>query len=418
MKFPLPIVAFFLIHFVFFSCVYPGSVTPPPIDEEEEEEEEVEEEELLEDTEGLPFVVQWSINKDETEIGFSSEPFLHASDAGLYYASPLGPNSLISLDKATGDVLWALAEGTVDNPFTLKKIGDHLWGLYYDINNPSVVKLDPEDGNILLEKVSGTFPSGQSDGSWFGLKKRETSLYKVDLETGNDEIVCNDFRIDNIRNFLFKNNQVTLMAIRSGGRSLLNIDPNECTIDWEIRQSDTENFGHLNHFSFAVDIGSKILSVGGEFFMLRSPSTGEVEMKFPVTDSNGLEITHFLHLPTKNRFLYHENISGKVFAFDWVNGITIWESALQDRDVGQLFLVGERLFLYTKNQKLFEIDIETGQTISEVETKELYPFDHPLIAFSVDRLEDYFGEKYFKISGDEIYYCTAQSRIVSARLEE
>ncbi|WP_162416542.1 PQQ-binding-like beta-propeller repeat protein [Cyclobacterium roseum] len=417
MKISNPILAFVLIPMFFLSCVETSIDVPQVVDPEEEEPEIEEEEALLEDPEGLPFVVQWSVNKTEEEVGFSMEPFLHASEAGLYYASPLGPNSLVSLEKETGEPVWELPEGTVDSPFILKKIGNFLWGMYYDINNPSVVKLNPEDGSILLERPSGTFPSGQSDGTWFGLKKRETSLYQVNLETGNDVAVCGDFRVDNIRNFLFKDNRLTLMAIR-GGRSLLNIDPNACTVFWEITEGDTGNFGHLNYYSFAVDLGSKILSVGPNYFMLRSPLTGQVETKFPAGDGTGFEITQFLYHEGKNIFLYHDNGSGKVFAYDWINGNQVWDSAVQSRDVGQLFLVKDRLFLYTISQKLFELDMENGQTLSETETKELFPFDRATISFSIDRVEEYFGQAYFKISGDEIYYTTAQSRLVSARLEE
>lgn len=411
MKISFPILAFVLIPVFFLSCVETSVDVPPVVESEEEEQEE----ELLEDPEGLPFEVQWSVNKTEEEMGFTMEPFLHASEAGLYYANPLGPHSLVSLEKETGEPIWELPEGAIASPFVLKKIGDFLWGMYYDINDPSVVKLKPEDGSIVLEKPSGTFPSGQSDGSWFGLRKRETSLYKVDLETGNDVMVCEDFRVDNIRNFLFKDDRLTLMAVR-GGRSLLNIDPNSCSVFWEIAESDTENFGHLNYYTFAVDIGSKILSVAPNNFMLRSPLTGQVETKIPAGDESGFEITQFLHHEGRSIFIYHENGSGKVFAYDWINGTHIWESAVQSRDLGQLFLVKDRLFLYTKNQKLFELDIENGQTLSETETKELFPFNRALISFSIQRLEEYFGETYFKISGDEIYYTTAQSRLVSARL--
>ena len=115
--------------------------------------------------------------------------------------------------------------------------------------------------------------------------------------------------------------------------------------------------------------------------------------------------------------IYHDNETGKVVAFNWPSNSKTWESQIQNRDNVQLFLVKGRLFLYTKDNKLYEIDTETGATISEREIKELYPFDTTTISFSINRLEDYFGEKYFKVYGDEIYYTTEQSLLVSAKLD-
>ena len=132
------------------------------------------------------------------------------------------------------------------------------------------------------------------------LRKRETSLFRVNPDTGNDELACAEYRVDNIRNFLIKDEKLLLMAIRSGGRSLLSIDPITCQIDWEIPQSDESNYGHLNYYSFAVDLGGKILCVNTNNFILRSPSTGEVEWKYPEGfNTNNLDLTHFLHLDNK-----------------------------------------------------------------------------------------------------------------------
>ena len=399
---------------IFQFCISPED-TKKIIDDEEEEEEE--EEIILEDPTDLPFTVEWSINKEGDEIGSSFSPFLHIGETDLYLYSPYGGKGIVSLNKANQETNWNINKESIGGPFTMKTIGDHIWAMTYDINNPTVIKVDPSDGNVLFEKPFGTFPSGQVDGNWFGLRKRETSLYKVSLETGNDEIACEELVVDNIRNFLFRDDKLVLMVVR-GGRNLLSIDPNTCNEYWEVFNYDEPNFGHLNYYSFAVDLGSTILSVSPDNFILRSPTTGEAEWKYPEGfNNNTLDLTHMLHFESKKSLIYHDKESGKVVAINWSSQSKTWESEIQNRDVGQLFLVKDRLFLYTKNNFLYEINVENGQTISEREIKELYPFDTSIIPFAINRLEDYFGERYFKIYGDEIYYTTEQSLLVSARLD-
>ena len=410
----LPLLVLILFQF----CLSPEDTQKIIDDKDKEEEEKEEEETVLEDPTDLPFSVNWSVNKEGDEVGSSYTPFLHVSENALYFFNPLSGNGIVSLDKEAGEVNWNIFKESIGGPFTIKMIGDDLWAMTYDINNPTVIKVDPSDGNVLVEQPSGTFPSGQINDNWFGLRKRETSLFKVNTQTGNDELACQEYKIDNIRNFLIKDEKLLLMAIRGGGRSLLSIDPNTCVIDWEIPESDVSNYGHLNYSTFAVDLGSKILSVSTSFFLIRSPDTGEVEWKYPEgLNNNTLDLSHFLHLESKKTLIYHDKETGKVAAFNWPSNSKIWESQIQNRDIGQLFLVEERLFLYTKNNKLYEIDTENGATISEREIKEIYPFDTPIISFSINRLEDYFGEKYFKVYGDEIYYTTEKSRLVSAKLE-
>ncbi|WP_339905221.1 PQQ-binding-like beta-propeller repeat protein [uncultured Cyclobacterium sp.] len=404
-----------LLLLLFQFCISPDDVNKTIDDEEEEEEEE--EEVVLEDPTDLPFTVNWSINKEGDEIGGSFSPFLHVGETNLYLYSPYSGKGIVSMNKNSQETNWTINKASIGVPYVMKTIGDHLWAMTYDINNPTVIKVDPSDGNVLFEKPSGTFPSGQVDGNWFGLRKRETSLYQVSLETGNDEIACEELVVDNIRNFLFKGEQLVLMVVR-GGRNLLSINPNTCNENWEVLNYDEPNFGHLIYSSFAVDLGSSILSVSPNNFILRSPTTGVAEWKYPEGfNNNTLDLTHMLHLESKKSLIYHDNQSGKVVAFNWPSQSKTWESEIQNRDVGQLFLVKERLFLYTKNNFLYEINVENGQTISEREIKELYPFDTSIIPFAINRLEDYFGERYFRIYGDEIYYTTEQSLLVSARLD-
>ena len=370
-----------LILLLFFQfCISPED-TKKIIDDEEEEDEE--EEVVLEDPTDLPFTVEWSINKEGDEIGSPATPFLHVEDLELYIYNPSSGKGIVSMDKGTQETNWNINKESIGGPFTMKT----------------------------------TFPSGQVDGNWFGLRKREISLYKVSLETGNDEIACEELLVDNIRNFLFRDDKLVLMVVR-GGRNLLSINPNTCYEYWEVFNYDEPNFGHLNYYSFAVDLGSTILSVSPDNFILRSPTTGEAEWKYPEGfNNNTLDLTHMLHLESKKSLIYHDKESGKVVAINWPSHSKTWESQIQNRDVGQLFLVKDRLFLYTKNNFLYEINVENGQTISEREIKELYPFDTSIIPFSINRLEDYFGERYFKIFGDEIYYTTEQSLLVSARLD-
>ena len=414
MKFLLRTYFPILLLLLFQFCISPEDVNKTIDDEEEEEEEE---EVVFEDPTDLPFSVEWSINKEGDEIGGSFYPFLHVGENDLYLYSSYSGKGIVSLNKNNQETNWNINKESIGGPFTMKTIGDHLWAMTYDINNPTVIKVDPSDGNVLFEKPSGTFPSGQVDGNWFGLRKRETSLYQVSLETGNDEIACEELVVDNIRNFLFKGEQLVLMVVR-GGRNLLSINPNTCNENWEVLNYDEPNFGHLIYSSFAVDLGSSILSVSPNNFIMRSPTTGVAEWKYPEGfNNNTLDLTHMLHLESKKSLIYHDNQSGKVVAFNWPSQSKTWESEIQNRDVGQLFLVKERLFLYTKNNFLYEINVENGQTISEREIKELYPFDTSIIPFAINRLEDYFGERYFRIYGDEIYYTTEQSLLVSARLD-
>ncbi|WP_291869984.1 hypothetical protein [Maribacter sp.] len=384
-------------------------------DFDEKEQEQVEQDKDLENTTNLPFQVKWSINrtKEQTKNPFKS--FLHASEIGLYYYNSVGNKGFCSLDKTNGKTLWNITDETIEPPIAIKKIGNYLWALAADINDPTLLKINHTNGNVLIERKSGVFPSGKSNNSWFGLRKQSTSLYKIDLKTGNDIKICDQYRIDIIRNFLIKDEKLLVMDVRKNSRSILSIDPNSCNLFWEVEENDIENYGHLNYYSFAVDIGSKILSVSIEYFITRSPNTGQAEYKYPA--NNTVEITQFLHKESKNLFLFHDKITGKVFAFDWVSKTMIWESQVQNRDIGQLFLVKERLFLYDKKNSIYELNLENGHTVSEIKTKKLLPFETATISYSVNRLEDFFGEEYFKISDDEIYYTTEKSTIISARLQ-
>ena len=164
----------------------------------------------------------------------------------------------------------------------------------------------------------------------------------------------------------------------------------------------------------AVDLGSKILSTAANYFIIRSPTTGEAEFKYPLDATNNLEITHMLHDKNKSVLFFHDNITGKVFAFNWLTKTIIWESEIQNREVGQLFLVSNRLFLYSKNNNLYELNTENGTIISKKEIKTLLPFEIATASYAVNRLEDGYGEEYFRISGDEIYYTTEKSTLVSA----
>ncbi|WP_298487212.1 PQQ-binding-like beta-propeller repeat protein [uncultured Maribacter sp.] len=386
------------------------------LEEEEEQEKELKEQEL-EDTSGLPFKVKWSINRTEQQIQHAFKSFLHVSDHGLYYYNPVGENGFLRLNKENGASLWNLKDETSVPPYALKKIGNYLWVLALDINDPTILKINPENGSVLFSKKSGVYPSIASNNSWFGLRKKSTALYNMELETGNDIAVCDEFRVDNIRNFLVKEDKLVLMDVRRGSRSLLSINPNTCGIFWEIQEGDEANYGHLNYFSFAVDLGSKILSTGASYFIIRSPNTGEAEFKFPLDAANNLKITHMLHDKNKSVLFFHDTITGKVFAFNWFTKTIIWESKIQSREVGQLFLVSNRLFLYSKNNNLYELNTENGTTISEKEIKVLLPFEIATVSYAVNRLEDGYGEEYFRIFGDEIYYTTEKSTVVSARLE-
>ncbi len=413
MKKTIPFI-YILISILFHNC---SEVTALEEEQELELEEQDPEEQELEDTTGLPFKVKWSINRTEQQIQHAFRSFLHVSENGLYYYNSVGENGFLRLNKESGESLWAITDETSVPPYALKKIGNYLWVLAFDINNPTILKINPENGTVLFSRKSGVYPSIQSNNTWYGLRKQTTQLYSMDLETGNDIAVCDEFRVDNIRNFLVKEDKLVLMDVRRGSRSLLSINPNTCGIFWEIQEGDEANYGHLNYYSFAVDLGSKILSAAKNYFIIRSPSTGEAEFKFPPDASNNLDITHMLHNKEDNVFFFHDNITGKVFAFNWLTRTILWESEIQDRDVGQLFLVSNRLFLYSKNNNLYELNTENGNTISEKEIKVLLPFEIATVSYAVNRLEDSFGEEYFRISGDEIYYTTEKSTVVSARLE-
>ncbi|RKR06496.1 hypothetical protein CLV91_3351 [Maribacter vaceletii] len=384
------------------------------LDEEEQEQNDKDVKQELEDTSNLPFKVKWSINRTEQQIQHAFRSFLHVSDNGLYYYNPVGENGFLRLNKETGASIWAIQDETSFPPYALKKVENYLWVLALDINDPTLLKINPENGSVLFSRKSGVYPSIESNNSWFGLRKKSTALFNMELETGNDIAVCDEFKLHIIRNFLAKDNQLVLMDTN---RRLLSINPNTCSIFWEIPEWDEANYGHLNYFSFAVDLGSKILSTGASYFIIRSPITGEAEFKYPLDAANNLKISHMLHDKNKNVLFFHDNITGKVFAFNWLTKTIIWESEIQNREVGQLFLVSNRLFLYSKNNNLYEINTEKGNTISEKEIKVLLPFEVATVSYAVNKLEDSYGEEYFRISGDEIYYTTEKSTVVSARLE-
>lgn len=154
MKFLLRTYFPLLLLLLFQFCISPEDVNKTIDDEEEEEEEE---EVVLEDPTDLPFTVQWSINKEGDEIGGSFSPFLHLGENDLYLYSPYSGKGIVSMNKSNQETNWNIEKASIGVPYVMKTIGDHLWAMTHDINNPTVIKVDPSDGNVLLKSLPEHF---------------------------------------------------------------------------------------------------------------------------------------------------------------------------------------------------------------------------------------------------------------------